>query len=188
MDNHFNYSVAKEKHLHTGHAINMGEYPNVVIFWLVWYAAIFWLLWNVAANWWRGAGWILQTTPAFPSTEVFLETKVQRCGAGDNPLRPCLWQYNWSIWLHFQYFKLQLRLHAALRRRGLMERASEVGLEIYIIRREAIVVAHLRWAGWVCTTGGGTTATTSTSCTTSPCLDQTSSYVPCSILAKNFLD
>ena len=114
-----------------------------------------------------------------------------------------LWQYNWSIWLHLQWiwrihtngqiefaqhFKFQLRLHAALRRRGLMERASEVGLEIYIIRWEAIVVAHLRWAGWVCTTGGGTTATTSTSCTTSPCLDQTSSYVPCSIFAKNYLD
>ena len=30
MDNHFNYSAIHRKHLHTGHAINMGEYPNVV--------------------------------------------------------------------------------------------------------------------------------------------------------------
>jgi len=30
VDNHFNYSAIHRKHLHTGHAINMGEYPNVI--------------------------------------------------------------------------------------------------------------------------------------------------------------
>jgi len=74
VDNHFNYSVAKEKHLHTGHAINMGEYPNVV--------------------------------------ESF------------KPLLPLLRQ-RFSLRAKFKDVA-QLRLHAALRRRGLMEQASEV--------------------------------------------------------------
>ena len=30
VDNHFDYSAVSQKYLHTGHAINMGEYPNVV--------------------------------------------------------------------------------------------------------------------------------------------------------------
>jgi len=74
VDNHFNYSAAGQKHLHTGHAINMGEYPNVV--------------------------------------ESF------------KPLLPLL-QQRFSLRPKFREVA-QMRLHAALRRRGLLERRSEV--------------------------------------------------------------